>query len=1005
MTKSKKTAVFTAAATLLLAVILAICFANANVKALAEEWSETTLAAEYSINSELSVPDRTVGANGKTAKASKNIVYPSGNSYAQADDGSLVVKLTEAGKYTVTYFAEIDGKKFVISEYFSVKQTKITLGEGSSVSYGRGRYSDTEAFILSLARGETFYFNQAFDLSKLSKGDSLLSFFIDPLTKGTFDAGSIYFTFTGAINREEKLVIRVNNDSGENGGGRAYIAAGGDNQPLTGIEIYAGSPIIHKGDEWGTPVWLSFDAQNNLIEGKPEKSDYSILSLNYDSDENALYAKKACFGDLGKIADFDDPSCFSDGLWEGFTGGKAFLSVYGDSFVNNTVDICFTSIYGFTNKDLKNCFDEELIDDEAPVLTVKTDDLPNARLGYYYAIPEASAYDVYSGICDVDVKVLYNGKISVNIENGKFKADKNGFYSIVYTSKDDSGNEAKNTITVYVSEEANDIVVRIGDHPTSAKCGDRVDILPPEYIGGGLGKLSYSVKVVKDGKEEEVTDCFYPESVGKYTIVYTVVDYTGYEKPASYDLEVTADNVPKLIEKINFPKYILGGMNYTFGEHYANDYSTGTLLKKPVELEIKTAKETKKYSAGEKYSVNPTTNGEKAEFALKCGETVLKTQEITVVMPYTDDKLTVENYFVNNGGEYTEKKTQTGINFEATGNYSWTFAKDLVGDNVSAVVKGVEDGGNFDRLTFTITDSENENVSVSLIFVKDGENYYCYAAGKRLELTQNFNDSSSSVRFGYEDGRAFIGGNYVTVTSDDEGNDFKGFPSGKIYFSMKVEADGSTVTTVNLQKLCEYPFTRATKDLVAPQIVILGNYGGYYKLGDIYEVVPAVASDVLDVNVTLTLSVYDAKGNVVKSIDGVTLKDVDPSVAYKVKLTDYGQYDVKYKVGDSNASDEISYAVNVPDTTAPEFAFEKGFKTSAKVGEAYYIPKFTVKDNLTAAEDIEVYKYVVNPDGRIIALNGDGFRFSKAGKYEFYLIAYDKAFNGKTVKVTVTVTA
>ncbi len=1005
MTKNKKTAIVSIAAAFVLAIVCAISFANANVKARAENWSETTLAAEYSVNFELTVPDRTVEAGGKTAKASKSIVFPGGNSYAQSEDGSLKVMLTEAGKYTVTYFAEIDGKKYLTHEYFSVKQTKITLGEGSSVSYGKGRYSETEAFIVSLARGETIYFNQAFDLSGVSKGDPLLSFFIDPLTKGTFDAGSVYFVFTGAVNKNEKLTVRVNNDSGENGSGRSYIAAGGEGQPLSGIEIYAGNPIIHKGDQWGTPVWLSFNAMNNAIEGKPVRSDYSILSLNYDSDENALYAKKSLFGDLGIVADFDDPTCFPDGLWEGFTGGKAFLSVYGDSFVNNTIDICFTSIYGCSQNDLKTCFNDEFIDNEAPVLTVKAEDLPDARLGYYYAIPEAESYDVYSGKCDVDVKVLYNGKIAVDIENGRFKTDKNGFYSIVYTSADNSGNVAKNTVTVYVSEKANDITVTLGSRQTSAKCGERVDILPPEYIGGGLGNLSYSVKVVKDGEETEVNDCFYPDSIGNYTVVYTVTDYTGYEKTASYVLGVTADNVPKLTEKINFPKYILGGMNYTFGEYYANDYSSGTLVKKPVSLQIKTANETKTYNAGEKYSVTPATNREKAEFTVKCGEHVLKTEEITVIIPYTDGKLTVENYFVKTLGDYAEKKTPTGINFEATGSYSWTFAKNLVGDNVSAVVNCTDGGGNFNRLTFTLTDSEDESISVSVIFVRSDENYYCYAAGKRLILTQNFNESASSVRFGYEDGRVFVGGNYVSVNSDESGKDFAGFPSGKIYFSMKTEADNATTTTVNLQKLCEYPFTRATRDLVAPQIVILGDYGGYYKLGEIYEVTPAVASDVLDENVTLTLSVYDTKGNTVKSVDGITLKDVDPSIAYKIKLEDYGQYEVKYKVGDSNASDEISYAVNVPDITAPVFVFEKGFKTTAKVGDVYVIPAFTIKDNLTATEDIEVYKYVVNPDGRVIAITGDGFRFAKAGEYTFCLSAYDKAFNVKTVKVKVTVTA
>jgi len=1002
MIKSRKPAIISCVMLFLLAIVCAVSVTVMNAHA--EEWSEITLASEYSLNSELSIPERIVAVNGKTAKAVKSVVFPSGNSYAQDEDGSLIVKLTDAGKYTVTYFAEIYGKKYIAHEYFSVNRYNLTVGESSSASYGKGRYSDTDAFILSLGRGETVYFNRAFDLTKASKSDSLLSFYISPLTKGTFDAGTVYFVFTGAVNKEEKLTIRVNNDSGENGSGRSYIAAGGNNQLLTGLEIFDGRQIVHKGDQWGTPVWLSFDALNNSAEGKPVKSDYSVLSLNYDYDEKTLYAKKAWIGDLGKIADFDDPTIFPDGLWDGFTGGKAFLSVYGDGFVNNSVDVCFTSIYGYTQNELKTFFNEKLVDNEGPVLTVKADEMPDARFGYYYSIPEAEAYDIYSGVCDVDVKVLYNGKLAVNIEDGKFYTGKKGFYSIVYTSTDYNGNSAKKTITVNVSDKENEIKITIGERQTSAKCGDRVDILPPENIEGGLGKLSYTVKVVKGSEEFFVNDCFYPESAGEYEIVYEVVDYTGYMQTESYVLDVTADDVPKLIEDICFPKFILGGMNYTFGEYYANDYSTDKLVKKPVSLEIKTTKGTKSYSAGEKYSVVPSENGEKAEFILKCGEYVLNTQQIAVVMPYTDNKLTVENYFVKTDGDYTWKKTQTGINFEAEGNYSWTFAKDLVADNVSALVKGVDNGGNFNSLTFTITDSENDNISLGVIFVRDGDNYYCYTAGKRLALTQSFNVSSDTVRFGYEDGRVFIGGNYVDVSKDDSGNDFNGFPSGKIYFSMKVEADDSAQTAITLQKLCEYPFTRATRDLVAPQIVILGDYGGYYKPGDVYTITPAVASDVLDVNVSLTVTAYDPNGKIMKSVDGIAIENADPSVAYKIKLEYYGQYDIKYKVSDSNATDEISYVVNVPDTTAPEFVFKKGFKTTAKVGDTYFIPKFTVKDNLTAEEDIEVYKYVVNPDGRMIALKGDGFRFAKAGEYVFYLTAYDKAFNGKTVKVTVIVT-
>ena len=103
---------------------------------------------------------------------------------------------------------------------------------------------------------------------------------------------------------------------------------------------------------------------------------------------------------------------------------------------------------------------------------------------------------------------------------------------------------------------------------------------------------------------------------------------------------------------------------------------------------------------------------------------------------------------------------------------------------------------------------------------------------------------------------------------------------------------------------------------------------------------------------------------------------------------------------------ELGYAITVEDRTAPEIAFSHEFATTGKVGEAIVIPDFTVSDNVTAAEEIRISKFVLTSDGRLVELTGssNAFRPAKAGNYEVRIVVVDAAGNIAMVRQIVTVT-
>ena len=83
---------------------------------------------------------------------------------------------------------------------------------------------------------------------------------------------------------------------------------------------------------------------------------------------------------------------------------------------------------------------------------------------------------------------------------------------------------------------------------------------------------------------------------------------------------------------------------------------------------------------------------------------------------------------------------------------------------------------------------------------------------------------------------------------------------------------------------------------------------------------------------------------------------------------------------------EITY--DVPDDLPPTIKFTNNGTKTAKVGDVIVMPDFTVSDNLTPSGRILVWKYVINPYGQLVELEGDANSVIARIKGEYTFVVY-----------------
>lgn len=992
----------------LLFVVAIACLSVKDIANANAVWSAVPSCEDLKPNDKLpaSFLTRKVSVNGTETDYDRiNMIYPDGKAVAFERGEEPVLNM--AGKYTLVYIKEINGKVYSAEEIVYVKSKSVSTGTNTTVVYDKGDKAINETskgILLNLARNEEVTFNNLIDVTDMRASsindEPLISLYFNPNNAGTNDVGSFWIELTDAIDSEKKLRIQISYTRER----WTVVKGGGENQVLTGLE---GTSNYHRGDEFGTYTYCSLAALD--LNRMATNSDFAILSVYFDSVENCLKIQdskeKTWNPNLKIVADFDSKEFFPTELWNGFPSGKVRMKMYGSDWVSPNAQVCVTGLYGCS--DLNAYLSNEVNDTEAPEITINVDkkyrnNMPEARLGnYYYSIPDASAFDLYSGSCDVNVSVVYDNTLSCEISDGKFKTDKVGLYTIRYRSTDNCGNEKIEELYVHCGNKIADINVSFGDAVSSVLCGELLE-LPKPSIEGGSGTLSYSVSVYDSlGEEYVVTDGFVrTKNKGILTLAYTITeDFTGYEQVNTVKTEVVDTGKAFLAENIVLPKYFISGAKYTLPEYKAFVYDNGVLTEKTIDLYMNG----QKYVALSDYIPVVSENGAYTELTYKCGDDVVYATSVPTIMAYNEyGELFTENYFVTKSGSYTVKKEMSGIGFTSTLGYEVEFAKALSLTNFSVTMLSETGKAKFDEIEFTLTDSENASQSISFSVIRNRK-YYFSVEGTTIELSQDFDNGNDLLKISYMGGTLKYGAYSVPLTKYNDGKSFNGFSSGSVY--MTINVDSSENNTFKISEINGYNFNDAITDLAAPTIVLESKVTGYRKANEVVTIGKASAFDVLDPNVSLFVSVRTPSGEYVTSVDGVSLKNADCTRSYEIKLTAYGQYVVTYVAYDGkNNAAKVSYSIRVKDVNPPTITFEKGFKLTGKIGEAYIIPDYTVIDDVSSADNVVSGVYVLTPFDRFETITDKTYVFRAAGEYTIYIFAYDEDYNYVFYTVTVNVT-
>lgn len=1019
---------------LLLAVLSATCILslafslgasarnNAN-----ETWSEIAIPDSLVIDDTLEIPSAKVTVDGKTYDAKAKLVYPDKTAVIKTDDYTSA-NLNVVGVYTLVFEAKDgDGARYVKEEKFTVADKLFRITDPkSSIKCGHDSLADdgVNGLLVNLTRKDTLSFGKIIDLKDITKETILLSGFITPSMQGSFDFDRIVFTFTDVYDPECTLSFQgrrsISPDVHANG--ISYWMSWGNGQKGSG---YEGSNF-HHGDEWGTPYTHSFLAMSTgrgePLTSYPQPSNTNEFKLKFDPSEVKSYVSDEY------VTDLDDPLLHDgENIWGGFKSGKVKLTVKVYDVVGETANFCLTSVLGY-DLTAENSFAET----DAPIITVEDEEgvldsegnyIPKAVVGGTFPVLGATAFDEYSGKTNVKAEVYYNyanpnARVTCIIEDGRFKVSNIGKYTVVYTATDLFGNESKlicNITSVSRLPKALAVSANPSSEMLSGVCGTNIPVAEP-VAEGGSGKIKISVYAEHGGKSLEVTDGYFiPEEKGEWTVRYVATDITMIPAEATYKVAVSAGDKPIIPDNLPLPEYIVAGHKYDAPEIYATDYSSGTKKQILATLSVTDKNGTKEYKAGETYIPEVNGNGEEITLAVKAGISSV-TKRVKAIVCYEEDLLKIERLFVGEGFE--TQKTDDGLIIKATknGDVKWTFANPVAAKNSSVTIAGVKGKDNFETLEVTFVDSVDKSIAITAKIINaKGKNARIQFGDADREIAQGFSLTDNTFEIGFDGEKVKVGRIAVGVDKTDSGAEFGGFPSKKVYITVKVTS-AAVGAEYNVKKFDNNGLTRLSVDKIKPRIAVDGDYGGMYDVGDVYTISSAIATDTVSPTLKLVVTAKTPSGAIVKDENGTEISGVTADKAYRFRITESGQYKVEYSTRDEAGNPSpLNYGINILDKVAPTIKLAKAVKT-AKVGDKITLPEAVITDDVTPSDKIIVYRTVRCPDGRLNVIGNSEdniggnamkttyiYTFGYAGEYKFMILAMDEAGNQTLAEFTVTV--
>lgn len=982
-----------------------------------ENWQIDNLDNNYLYGTSFEVPAAEVEVNGQKVAASATVTYPNGLT-VNTDS----VPLNQAGTYTVTYRAVVNGVHCVEEKTFNVEtKSYLTQKDNTSVEYGHySRYNaNSDGLLVRLAEGDSLTFAKLIDFEALTGVTPLVEFFITPDTSGVYDFSTLVFTFTDALDSSVYLRYRMlrypAEDRGFNWG---YVDVGGNGQSQVGCENgnhrtgWVGTPItftfsasMHEGNQW----W------GKVVERQP---DLNKCNLYFNPETMEATTNNAHIAHLNNLEYYET-------AWNGFPSGMAKLTVTAEGLVGETANFCLTKVAGV---DLREDFFAE---EDAPVVNVSMSqaEMPKGEVGRTYVIPQASAFDYYSGACNVTMSVYKDyatdSPISVSFANGVFTPASAGWYTVVYTAKDTLGNEGFATRNIYVADDLGEIEITLPqNYITETTLGTWVAFDPITYTGD-CGIANVKTMVMLGEESYEVTDGFRPEMEGEWKVVYTVTDYLGRVGTAEYTVNATIGEGYVLLDELVLPRIFVSDNKYSLPIIYATDYSSGKAERKLASVVVTDKNGEKTYAAGEVFVPSVAENGDMVTISYQYdGQVLVERQVPSVLVMGNGGKIIGQNYFYGEGFTTTFKDDKdnddpeddefysAGIEIianEASALCGWTFATPQLMDNFSLLFEGIAAHSNFEAIQITLTDAKNFNEEIAITLKIKGKGSSMNVCGMEMDIPA-VSLASQQYKVSYKDGKFTFGEVSLPVTETTSGEAFNGFSSNLAYVRVDM-VNAKTGSSYKLLSVNDANISRRNLEVFAPNFKILGDFGGNKSLNSVYEIYPAIANDVFAPNTSVKMTAIAPDGSILVDSEGVKLENVPTDKTYYINLSQYGKYQITYVVEEEDwvAKNTLSLAkyIFVIDEEEPQVRFLNGAQTTAKVGEIVTIPKYIYQDNITANENMTIVASVTNPYGRVYYFNEveNSIKCLYEGEYKFLVMVLDEYGNMAYATHTVTVTA
>ncbi len=981
----KKTLVCIFGLAVIFCFVAGICFYSAS----GAEFGGVSYDEFYYLDETLEIQEGKFTADGNEYVADFYTVYPDGSKNVSRN-----LLLDQQGEYTVKYFYTADGSTYSAEESFFVNQPLYEVVGSGSADFVSYEFSDTHEVVsgirASLQDMDELKFNKKIDLNGKTKDDILISLNILAQDKGEFDFKTLRFRFTDAYNTSNYVDIVAYASEGTHDSAyySSYWNAGAYNQQLTGYEYLTGQLFV--ASVYGKNINASF--RSMPYNNRSLKDD--VFTVSFDYEEKSVYGSYLDGRDPF-IIDLDNSSYFSN-LWNGFTTGEVYMSIFCEKLVKSHADILITSFAG--GEKLNKNF---IFDDVDPVIDIDYDgysenNIPEGKLNEKYKIFDYEASDNI-GIAQVKTNVIYGNKININLKDGYFIPQYSGIYTVIYTATDLHGNVTTEKYNVFVGTTEKSLTLQLDDSKVTGKCGEAVSV--KDFVfSGGYGEPKAEITVTGENgfsQAVSITDKqFVPLQSGVYKVNVTVKDYVGQSLTKSYNLEVAPNNKPIFLDDVDnlLPSYFMAGYDYTLPDLKANDFSSG----EAVSIDAAVSVNNGEYADG---LFRPANDGSVTiTYSATCNG-ISDKREYTrpVINIFENGSMNVSKLFVLDSGVTGGFGTGGYAVYTMEDDAGMTFINSVLAKPFYLSLNFEADKTNFSSVSVYLIDSEDTDAVIKFNVRKASSGaILSINDGKAINVSQNFNgDQSKDFIFSYDDRSGYFTFDKLSylIATYTNGKEFNGFESG--FVNIRVELEGVTgpsqiiVKNVNGQIMLE----DVDDDYLAPQIAVLGELTGVYNIGAEVTVPPVVVKDVISPSLgECTVKVLSPSEEVVVSTDGMSLNNL-PLGEYTFKLTEYGTYEVIYTLKDS-AGNSITkkFMLTVFDEKAPEITVDSAEKLNAKVGDTHKIAGYSVKDDISSEDKIIVRIFVIGPDGKIDNAASE-IIFAEKGDYRICYYAMDETGN------------